>query len=107
LPDEVLNSIRETLCKSIGIQIKGTSKVSLFLYDNNTLIVESFNDDPVEIELLFIDNIEAIKDLMTGETIGAKTIAEFKLRNGRVISPEKKVFKITIPPHSFRAFKID
>ncbi|MDA3821024.1 MAG: hypothetical protein PF450_00215, partial [Bacteroidales bacterium] len=107
LPSEVLDNIRETVCKPLGIEIKGGSKVSLFLYDNNTLVVESFNDEAVEVELLLSKMANTVTNLSTGEILKMSPVPEIQRRGGRVSTPEKFGYKITLPIHSFKAFKID
>jgi hypothetical protein len=104
LPAPVLNKIRETVCKSFGIQLNGDSKVSLFLYDNNTFVVESFNDQPVEVEIALTDKAAAITDLSTGKKLEMTLIPASGNPRGRN-TPEKYGYKITLPTHSFAAFR--
>lgn len=106
LPPEVLNSIRETICSTLGIELNGAAKVSLFLYDNSTFVVESFNDEAVEIEILLSEQSGGIIDLSSGEKLSPGTVPEVRARGKRVYSPEKYSYKISLPTHSFRAFKI-
>ena len=103
LPDEVLNRIREIVAGSTGITIQGPPGVSLFLYDNNRLVVESFNDEVVDINIVFNEKPAGITDLLTGKFQEVETIPEFRFR-GRLFSPEKYSLRINIPPHSFRVF---
>jgi hypothetical protein len=107
LPSEVLDKIRETLCKHLGISLSAGPGISLFLYDNNTLVVESFNDKSVEVEILFTEEARAINDLSVNEKLVMEIIPEVQNRRGRVSSPEKHGCKILLPPHSFRIFKIE
>jgi len=106
LPAEVLNIIRETVSKPLGIELHGGSKVSIFLYDNNTFVVESFNDEPVEVEVLLSKKVRSVTDLMTNEMLEMKHVPEGRRWRG-FVSPEKYSYKIALPSHSFRAFKID
>ncbi|ACI18732.1 hypothetical protein [Dictyoglomus thermophilum] len=55
LPVEVLNEIRKIFMEKIGIYFEGESKISLFLYNNNYAIVESFLPHRSEITLRFKD----------------------------------------------------
>ena len=106
LPAPVLNKIRETVCKSFGIQINGGSKVSLFLYDNNTFIVESFNDQPVEVEIALTRKDVSITDLSTDKKPEMVIIPESGNPRGKP-TPPKYGYKITLPTHSFAAFKME
>jgi hypothetical protein len=101
LPDAVLNAIREVVCKNLGVMIRGGSMVSVFLYDNNTIILESFNDKPVDLELVLSQKLEQVTDLISGEKLSLQVIPEFRMRN-RQIYPERYSCKLHIPPHSFR-----
>ena len=42
LPPEVLNIIRKAVGSQMKVQIECPSNVSIYVYDNNTCIVESF-----------------------------------------------------------------
>jgi hypothetical protein len=106
LPAPVLDKIRETVCKSFGIQLIGGSKVSLFLYDNNTFIVESFNDQPVEVEIALTKKDVSLRDLSTNAKPEMTIIPESGNPRGKPASP-KYGYKITLPPHSFAAYKME
>jgi hypothetical protein len=106
LPEPVLNKIRETICKSFGIQLIGGSQVSLFLYDNNTFIVESFNDHAVEMEIALTKKDVSLTDLSTNAKPEMITIPESGNPRGHLASP-KYGYKITLPPHSFAAYKME
>jgi hypothetical protein len=106
LPAEVLNKIRETLCKSLGIDLKGSSKVSLFLYDNKTFVVESFNDQPVEVEIVLTEKANSVTDLSTNKKLEMTVVPESGNPRGKP-TPQKFGYKISLPTHSFGAFRID
>ena len=106
LPAPVLNKIRETVCKSFGIQLNGGSKVSLFLYDNNTFVVESFNDQPVEVEIVLTKKAASLTDLSTDKKIEMTVVSEPGNPRGKP-APPKYVYKITLPTHSFAAFRME
>lgn len=42
LPEPVLNKIREIFTNDLPVEIEGPANVGLFVYDNNTFIIESF-----------------------------------------------------------------
>lgn len=60
LPVEVLNEIRKIFMEKIGIYFEGEGKISLFLYNNNYAIVESFLPYRSEITLHFKDKTTKI-----------------------------------------------
>ena len=51
-PANALNEIRRIMSKDIGVCLEAPSKVGLFVYDNKTLVVENFNDEPVEVRIV-------------------------------------------------------
>ncbi|MCQ2239508.1 MAG: hypothetical protein MJZ73_09790 [Bacteroidaceae bacterium] len=66
-PAGALNTIRHMMSKDCGLYIEGPSKVALFPYDNKTFVVENFNDEPVDINIVVNNNIGNIENLQTGE----------------------------------------
>jgi hypothetical protein len=106
LPVEVLDKIREICYKKQEFILSGTSMVSIFIYDNNTFVLESFKDTPVEMGLIFSKKKKAIIDIGTNENLASETIPEVKFR-GKVYFPERYVYKVKLQPHSFRAFKME
>ncbi|MCF8414338.1 MAG: hypothetical protein K9G44_13035 [Melioribacteraceae bacterium] len=106
LPVKVLNKIREVVCNRLGIELNGGAKISLFLYDNSTFVVESFNDETVEVEILLQEKANSIIDLSTNEKLKMEVIPESGNPRGKP-TPEKYGYKVTLPTHSFRAFKIN
>ncbi|HEY8971942.1 MAG TPA: hypothetical protein VIM64_22725, partial [Puia sp.] len=106
LPAEVLNKIREVMCKQLNVQLEGPSQISLYLYDNNTCIVESFLDKEVEVKLVTPRQFHQITDLGSGQIFDGKlrkpglSYIEKDLR-------EKSIFPLVIKPHSFRVFRLE
>ena len=82
-PAGALNVIRRTMSKDFDFYLEGPSKVSLFLYDNKTVIVENFNDQPVDIRLVGMTGALQLTDLETGESAEPA---------------------MTLKPHSYKAF---
>ena len=82
-PAGALNVIRRTMSKDFDLYLEGPSKVSLFLYDNRTVIVENFNDEPVDIKLVGYAGQLQLTDLETG----------------KATEPS-----MTLKPHSYKAF---
>jgi hypothetical protein len=100
LPAEVLNRIRQTLCRDLVVRLEGPGKVSLFVYDNDTFIVESFLDEPVEVQVVTDDRLTTLTDLVTGQTVTAGSAPQDP--RGRI--PGRR-FEIALPPHSYRVFR--
>ena len=100
LPVQVLNSIRQNLSsKAVPVRIQGPANVSLFIYDNNTFIVESFSDEDVDITVQ-CQTEGALKDLLSDEEISGSRVMSW----GRSTSNERS-FRVHLKPHSYRVFK--
>ncbi len=104
LPAEVLGQVRRIATQGLELRLEGPSLVSLFLYDNETLVVESFRDETVEVGLVAAPGVTALRDLETGERIPGETIPEGQ---GFFRSPDAGRTRIRLPvkAHSYRAFE--
>jgi hypothetical protein len=102
LPAEILNRIRQTLCRDMAVRLQGPGKVSLFVYDNDTFIVESFMDEPVDVQVVTDDRMTTLTDLLTGKTVTAGPAQQSPW--GR--TPGRH-FDIALQPHSYRVFKAE
>ena len=100
LPAEVLNRIRQPLCRDMFVRLEGPGKVSLFVYDNDTFIVESFWDEPVDVKVVTDDRFTALTDMVTGQAVIAGSAPQGPF--GRI--PGRR-FDITLSPHSYRVFQ--
>ena len=60
------------MSSDLDLYLEGPSKVGLFLYDNKTVIVENFNDTPIDIKLVGTGSLSSLTDLKTGEVIPAE-----------------------------------
>lgn len=94
LPNPVLDEMRRKLTTSVGVWLEGPAKVGLFIYDNQTLIVESFLPYHSDVKICFEQNGIELWDLISGtrmEGNNSKSGAEFQLKLG---------------PTTYRAFRI-
>ena len=103
-PAGVLNEIRRIMSGDMNVYIEGPSKVALFAYDNNTVVVENFNDTPVEIKLVTSKEISSMSSLLDDSALQADPEAPRSqwMRRG---SDPKNRFTLVIPAHSYRAYK--
>ncbi len=105
LPAEALNKIRQVLCGTLNVQMEGPSKISLYVYDNNTFIVESFLETEQMIKVVTPPTFNAITDINTNEGIkGEARKAGFSYIEKNQTS--KNVYSFTVKPHSFRVFRM-
>ena len=99
-PAGALNVIRRTMSKDVGAYIEGPSKVALFPYDNKTLVVENFNDNPVTLRVVVNAKVNNLRDLLTNEELKP---AEVTINNHRY-APYKEgqtVFDVSLAAHSY------
>ncbi len=103
LPEGVLNRIRDVLTgQDLRFRIEAPSKVSLFVYDNNSFIVESFLPEETIVRVVAGPGVTSIMDLQTKEVVnnGGESTSRIWGRD----AVEKAYFDIIIKPHSFRVF---
>jgi len=106
LPVEVLNKIREVAGRQLNVQLEGPSQISLYVYDNNTCIVESFQEKETGVKVVTPRQFSRITDLNSREVFnGENRKPGFSyIERDR---PEKNVYTLTIKPHSFRVLKFE
>jgi hypothetical protein len=105
-PAEVLGQIREVLTPDFYVRLDGPSQVALFVYDNDTFIVESFLPKPVDVKLVVDKRFSKLRDMVSGEELPGEAIAS-QPRWGAAATPEKMGFNVKLQPHSYRVFKCE
>ncbi len=100
-PTPVLNELRRILSRDLDLCLEGPAKVSLFLYDNRTVIVENFNDTPVDVRLVGNASLKSFTDLESGAVTPAVQIPGGYRRDPQAGAA------FTLPAHSYRAFRYE
>ncbi len=101
LPPEVLTRIKETFMAELPVRVDGPSQVALFVYDNDTFIIESFLPESVEVGVVMDERYDTIHDILSGEVITG-----IHLENWRGQKIGKKKCALQVKPHSYRAFRL-
>jgi hypothetical protein len=106
MPPGALNVIRKVLCGQMKVQIEGPSNISIYVYDNNTCVVESFLPQETEFNIVTIKDYQKLTDMNTGESFTGVS------RNPQRMWFMPKdygtnAFTIKLKPHSFRVFKFE
>lgn len=106
LPAPVLNKIRSMLSGQLKVHLEGPGNVALYVYDNNTVVIESFHDKDVDLALVTDKQYTKLSDLLSNESLKG---TERKARMSWTDKSEKdrNVFNFSLKPHSFRVFKFE
>jgi len=104
-PTEVLTRIKEVLMQNIYVRVDGPSQVALFVYDNDTFIVESFLRESIDVKVVTDSRITKLRDVLSGEALTGEVLSDRWRRWGRGTGAEKVAFDIQIKPHSYRVFQ--
>ena len=103
-PAAALTEIRRTMSQDLDFYLEGPAKVSLFLYDNHTLIVENFNDDPIDIKLACEpERFKRLANLEDGTSIQGKQEDYWVGWNKKRATK----FAVSLKPHSYMAFSYE
>jgi hypothetical protein len=106
LPAEVLNLIRKAAGSQMNVKIEGPANISLYVYDNNTCIVESFLPQATEIKIVTAKPFTKLIDLQTNESISG-VAREAQMGWMEPKNNGTNGFSITVKPHSFRVFRFE
>ena len=106
LPQPVLAALRRFLLRGFPVQFDAPSRISLFAYDNNTFVAESFLDHTAAVTVSLAGADRHLRNLVTGEVLTGQTppppIAAPHSRS--LPQPPATEFHFTVEPHSFQAF---
>lgn len=104
-PAGALNVIRRAMSKDIGAYIEAPSKVALFPYDNQTLVVENFNDEPVNVRVVVCSRVKGARNLLTGEQLQPVKLPQMAPMWGRNrffgYPDGATAFDVKLPAHSY------
>jgi hypothetical protein len=101
LPQGVTSAIKNYLMRGFPVRLDGPARVSLFPYDNDTFIVESYLDTTADVTVSTIGNFTQLKNLVTGDDVAGH------VRWNHDGTGEKRVsFKVHLLPHSYDVFEM-
>ncbi len=86
-PQGVWKAIRDVLTRDMYVRLDAPPLVSLFVYDNDHFIVESFHENPVDVRIVTDKRITRLRDVVTGAELagqaeGATTVFTTPLERG-------------------------
>ncbi len=103
LPEPVLNQLRGYLLARFPLRIDAPARVSLFAYDNRTLIVESYRASPATVRIFVKAGASRLVDLVSGKAV----LPSPDITPGPAPGEAgERSFIVRLAPHSYRAFAI-
>ena len=105
LPVDVLSKIKEILTPTMPALIEGPGYTSLFAYDNNTVIVESFANETRQVKLRLSEGFSKAKNLVSGQELSGEKKEYFQGR--RQPSVIKSVLNLELKPHSYMVLQLE
>ena len=91
LPQETLGAIRHYLLAELGMELDAPGGVSLYPYDNGSIVVENFRGDGAEVRVT-LPGAAKLKNLATGEEVAGEAGTGKKAGT---------VFRVRVAAHSF------
>jgi len=104
LPVDVLSRIKEILTPAMPALLEAPGYNSLFVYDNYTVIVESFTNEKQQVKLRLAEGYTKAKDLISGKEISGEKKDYFQSWRKPPIS--KIVLNLELKPHSFLVLQL-
>jgi hypothetical protein len=105
LPVDVLSKIKEILTPNMPALLEAPGYTSLFVYDNNTVIVESFSDKSQKVKLRLAGGFSNASDLVSGKEISGEKKEYFQGRRLPMVT--KMNLNLELQPHSFMVLKLN
>lgn len=84
------------------MQLDAPSQVSLFVYDNNHFVVQSFRDAPVTVTVSVLGTHLRIRDMATGVTASGEPVPT-RPKGQMPLTAKRTSFTLKVMPHSFVA----
>ena len=99
LPAGVLTYIRKIFMKELYVLLDAPAQVSLFVYDNDTFIVESFLNEYADIRIELDSRFSSATNILSSEVFACETVSSGDAMSGA------NGFSLPIKPHSFIVFR--
>ncbi len=103
-PAEVLTQIRNVILRDFYVRVESPGDVSLFVYDNDTFLVESFRPESVDVRVSMDRQYTGLRDLLSGDEIPGKAGSGTPGGGFGTGGGIRTIFPVTLKPHSFRVF---
>ncbi|HEU4959804.1 MAG TPA: hypothetical protein VFT56_05295 [Sphingomonas sp.] len=97
LPQAALTQIKRYAMADFPVRIDAPAKVALFAYDNGAFIVENYRDEPATVGISVAGAAASLSAIGIEQTLTPV--------GGAASDPGRTEFTVTLPAHSFRAFR--
>ena len=106
LPIPVTSAIKNYVMRGFPIRLDGPSQVALFVYDNNTCIVESFLPTETDVKVSVAGGFTKLRNLVTDELIAGQEDEQRQGfgRNRQFLGENRLSFNVHLLPHSYSVF---
>jgi hypothetical protein len=102
LPGTVTSDIKNYVMAGFPVRLDGPAHVALFVYDNNTFIVQSYRDTETDVTVSLTGDFTKLRNLVTDEVLRQQPQApDGRRRRNR---ERRTSFKVHILPHSYAVF---
>lgn len=108
LPRGVTNILKGYLQANFPVRIDSESHVSLFAYDNDTFIVQSFRPAETTVNVSVAGADARLRNLVAGDVLSATPQpARVEGRGQTIEAPPRSAFSVRVEPHSYLVFAIE
>ncbi len=110
LPQGVITQIKNYLLADFPVRIDAPALVSMFAYDNNAFVIESYRPTASQVNIVVPGLDRKVRDLATGKLLVARRPPNVAVNPGRrhiYPEPPQTVFSVKIEPHSYVAYRIE
>ncbi|MES1201180.1 MAG: hypothetical protein ABUS57_06995 [Pseudomonadota bacterium] len=105
LPQPLLARIRQYVSGDFPVRLDAPPLVAIFAYDNQSFVVESFRDGPVDVKVAVLGEGLRLTNVAGGQPISAEAAAAHPANWRSVPEAARTTFTIHIEPHSYAAFR--
>jgi hypothetical protein len=107
-PPEVLSAIKQIILRDSQVRLDAPAQISLFQYDNNTFIVESFLPTETNVTLSVPSEFTKLHDLLSDQMIPGQPERSIQLGGFGNPPPasSRTLFSVQMQPHSYQVFEL-
>ncbi|HEY1725109.1 MAG TPA: hypothetical protein VGF89_06785 [Steroidobacteraceae bacterium] len=112
LPRALLGQLRSYLMRDFPVRVDAPAYVSIFAYDNNAFVLESFRPDTATIIVSTVGAGTKLRDLGSGVMVQALADSDLSA-TGNVTARRScreascRSFRVTLAAHSLRAYQVE